>query len=82
MVDLPPTANRIEIAILEHRIADIKDRISSLRLRRLNYDATENALRALQEARNGYVALTELSAEQPQASIPRGGDRSRKEGLR
>ena len=71
MVNLPPTANLIErIAILEHRIADVEERIASFRLRGLNYDASEKALRALQEARDGYVSLTRLSSEHPQASIP------------
>ena len=65
MVNLPPTANLIEqIAILEHRIAGIKDRIASSRLRGLNADASENALRALEAARDGYVALTKRSSEQ------------------
>jgi hypothetical protein len=70
VLNLPPTANFIErIAILEHRIADVQERISSFRLRGLDFDASEKALRALQEARDGYVALMSLSSEQPLKSI-------------
>ena len=81
MASLPLTANLIEpIAILQHRTADIRARISSFRLRGLNADASENAVRALEEARDGDVALTSSVASN--VHCPGGGDRSRKEGIR
>ena len=57
------TPNIIErIAILEHRITDVEQRISSFRGRGINADASERALHALIAAKDAYLELAKSAA--------------------
>ena len=57
------TPNIIErIAILEHRIADVEQRIASFRRRGINADASERALHGLIAAKDAYVELARSAA--------------------
>jgi hypothetical protein len=60
MKDIPNIIERI--AILEHRIADVQERIASFHRRGINADASENALQGLIAARDAYLDLMTSSA--------------------